>query len=33
MYPRLAEWRAVCNRVDPAGVFNSDLARRLRLRG
>ncbi|MHB8452983.1 MAG: D-arabinono-1,4-lactone oxidase, partial [Mycobacteriales bacterium] len=33
MYPRLHEWRAVCDRVDPRGVFTSDLARRLRLRG
>ena len=31
MYPRLAEWQAVCRRVDPAGVLESDLARRLGL--
>ena len=31
MYPRLAEWQAVCRRVDPAGVLASDLARRLGL--
>ncbi len=31
MYPRLDEWRAVQARVDPAGVLQSDLARRLRL--
>jgi decaprenylphospho-beta-D-ribofuranose 2-oxidase len=32
MYPRLDEWRAVCERVDPNGVFQSDLSRRLGLR-
>jgi decaprenylphospho-beta-D-ribofuranose 2-oxidase len=32
MYPRLDEWRAVCDRVDPDGVFQSDLSRRLGLR-
>jgi decaprenylphospho-beta-D-ribofuranose 2-oxidase len=31
MYPRLAEWRDVRRRVDPDGVLQSDLARRLRL--
>ena len=31
MYPRLGEWRAVRERVDPAGVMRSDLARRLDL--
>jgi decaprenylphospho-beta-D-ribofuranose 2-oxidase len=31
MYPRLAEWRAVRERVDPGGVMRSDLARRLEL--
>jgi decaprenylphospho-beta-D-ribofuranose 2-oxidase len=31
MYPRLDEWRAVRSRVDPAGVLQSDLARRLAL--
>ena len=31
MYPRLAEWQAVCARVDPGGVLGSDLARRLGL--
>ncbi|MCE0761767.1 FAD-binding oxidoreductase [Pseudonocardia kujensis] len=30
-YPRLEEWRAVRTAVDPAGVFASDLARRLEL--
>ncbi|MFI5958017.1 FAD-binding protein [Cryptosporangium sp. NPDC051539] len=31
MYPRLDEWRAVRSRLDPAGVFASDLSRRLAL--
>ncbi len=31
MYPRLAEWQEVRRRVDPDGVLQSDLARRLRL--
>jgi decaprenylphospho-beta-D-ribofuranose 2-oxidase len=31
MYPRLEEFRAVRKRVDPDGVFTSDLARRLSL--
>lgn len=31
MYPRLEQWRAVRRRVDPAGVIQSDLARRLGL--
>ncbi|HVA04222.1 MAG TPA: FAD-binding oxidoreductase [Acidimicrobiales bacterium] len=31
MYPRLAEWRATRQRIDPAGVFASDLSRRLDL--
>ena len=30
-YPRLAEWQAVRERVDPAGVWASDQSRRLRL--
>ncbi|MFC9967195.1 FAD-binding protein [Nocardia ignorata] len=33
MYPRLDEWRRTRNRIDPEGVFASDLARRLRLLG
>lgn len=33
MYPRLDEWRIVKQSVDPAGVFQSDLSRRLRLTG
>ena len=33
MYPRLDEWRAVCDRVDPQRVMQSDLNRRLGLRG
>lgn len=31
MYPRLDEWRRVQAKVDPAGVLQSDLARRLAL--
>jgi decaprenylphospho-beta-D-ribofuranose 2-oxidase len=31
MYPRLDEWRAVRERVDPDRVFQSDLGRRLQL--
>lgn len=30
-YPRLDEWRAVKERVDPSGLWTSDLARRLEL--
>lgn len=30
-YPRLAEWRSVKDRMDPRGVFTSDLGRRLSL--
>jgi decaprenylphospho-beta-D-ribofuranose 2-oxidase len=30
-YPRLEEWRAVRETVDPTGVFTSDMARRLEL--
>jgi decaprenylphospho-beta-D-ribofuranose 2-oxidase len=30
-YPRLAEWRAQRARLDPQGVFTSDLSRRLEL--
>jgi len=32
MYPALDDFRALCDRVDPAGVLRSDLARRLGLR-
>lgn len=31
MYPRLPWWRAVRDRLDPAGRFTSDLGRRLGL--
>jgi decaprenylphospho-beta-D-ribofuranose 2-oxidase len=31
MYPRLDEWRGVRARLDPAGIFASDLSRRLGL--
>ena len=30
-YPRLSEWQTVRNRMDPRGVFTSDLGRRLSL--
>ena len=33
MYPRLAEWQRVVAEVDPHGRFQSDLSRRLHLRG
>jgi decaprenylphospho-beta-D-ribofuranose 2-oxidase len=33
MYPRLAQWQAVRDRVDPHGVMQSDLGRRLGLCG
>ena len=32
MYPRLAQWRAAVSRLDPAGVFRSELGQRLGLR-
>jgi decaprenylphospho-beta-D-ribofuranose 2-oxidase len=31
MYPRAADFRALRARLDPRGVFTSDLARRLAL--
>ncbi|MEI7926882.1 MAG: D-arabinono-1,4-lactone oxidase, partial [Chloroflexota bacterium] len=31
MYPRLDEWRETQSRVDPRGIFTSDLDRRLHL--
>jgi len=33
MYPRLEEFRAVLDRVDPDRVMDSDMARRLKIRG
>ena len=33
MFPALDEFRAIAARVDPHGLFQSDLSRRLRLRG
>jgi len=30
-YPRFAEWKAIRDGVDPAGVFASDMSRRLAL--
>jgi decaprenylphospho-beta-D-ribofuranose 2-oxidase len=33
MYPRLDEWRSVQARLDPRGIMQSDLDRRLDLRG
>lgn len=33
MYPRLAEWETIRHRLDPDGIFSSDLARRLGLGG
>ncbi|MGH9044576.1 MAG: FAD-binding protein [Acidimicrobiales bacterium] len=32
MYPRLGEFEAVCDRVDPQGILRSDLSQRLGLR-
>jgi len=31
MYPRIDEWIALRRKVDPTGVFVSDMARRLEL--
>ena len=31
MYPRIDEWISVRRKVDPEGVFASDMARRLEL--
>jgi decaprenylphospho-beta-D-ribofuranose 2-oxidase len=32
MYPRLDDFLVVRHEVDPSGMFNSDLARRLEIR-
>ena len=32
MYPGLPRWRAAASRLDPSGVFRSDLGQRLGLR-
>jgi decaprenylphospho-beta-D-ribofuranose 2-oxidase len=32
MYPGLPQWRAAASRLDPSGVFRSDLGQRLGLR-
>lgn len=32
MYPQLPRFREICDRVDPEGLFSSDMARRLELR-
>jgi decaprenylphospho-beta-D-ribofuranose 2-oxidase len=31
MYPRLGDFRQLRERIDPAGLFSSDLSRRLAL--
>ncbi len=33
MYPELADFQKVLRRVDPAGRFETDLTRRLQIRG
>ncbi|MEM9779316.1 MAG: D-arabinono-1,4-lactone oxidase, partial [Pseudomonadota bacterium] len=33
MYENLGDFRALIRRIDPEGVFETDLARRLNLRG
>ena len=33
MYPELEQWQSIKKRIDPGGVFSSDLARRLNLGG
>jgi hypothetical protein len=33
MYPDLPKWQKVVKDIDPDGVFETDLVRRLKLRG
>ncbi len=33
MYPKLKKFRAVLDKIDPQGIMNSDMARRLNIRG
>lgn len=33
MYPELGEWQKLVNRIDPEGLFETGLVRRLNLRG
>ena len=32
MYPEMGEWLRIRNDIDPTGVFESDMSRRLELR-
>ena len=33
MYPEIDAWRAIVNAADPEGLYETDLVRRLNLRG